>query len=154
MRGIGDDPLPYQSGMHCRYPKRTCCFPLPSWHTQFEKLCHLVKTERLRGRTGEKVKRLRLWNPNLFNQGSIYRINCGSYEVEKLTPVPMELIFVDRERTTALDPKIQAKDTCIQLLKMIHVHKVVRNGTEMVTESEREMENSTIWAWQVIILLQ
>lgn len=42
----------------------------------------------------------------------------------------MELIFVDRERTTALDHQKLAKDTCIQLLKMIHVHKSGRNVTE------------------------
>ena len=44
----------------------------------------------------------------------------------------MELIFVDRKRTTAVDHQKLAKDTCIQLLKMIHVHRSGQNGTETI----------------------
>ena len=49
---VSDDPLPNQRGAHAYATKRTCCSPPPSWHTQFEKLGHLVRTERPRGRTG------------------------------------------------------------------------------------------------------
>lgn len=47
----------------------------------------------------------------------------------------MELIFADRERITALDLKKLETDSCIQLLKMIHVHK---GGNGMETSKEPE----------------
>ena len=47
-----------------------------------------------------------------FGSGTIYNaLIIKILYIEKLTPVPMELIFTERERTTTQD--LSKKDTCI-----------------------------------------
>jgi hypothetical protein len=58
---------PYQTNVACMHSnKRTCCFLLPSWRIQFEKLCHLERTERLRGRTGGQSITVRIVESDLI----------------------------------------------------------------------------------------